>query len=196
MERSGIRVRPRPWIPAFAGMTGTGREWLNESPLPSLRLPVLQPSSIVPSMNPFALLLLLLIGVPLVEIYFLIQVGGLVGAIPTVFLVVFTAALGVLLLRFQGVSTLRRIQDTMARGEVPAVAMLEGALLLVAGALLLTPGFVTDGLGFLLLVPPLRQGLVRAWLRRFIVPPRGGPRPPPEEKGPRTLEGEFRREDD
>jgi UPF0716 protein FxsA len=146
-------------------------------------------------MNPFAILLLLFIGVPLVEIYFLIKVGGVVGAIPTVFLVVFTAMLGVLLLRFQGMSTLQRVQDTMARGEVPAVPVLEGALLLVAGALLLTPGFVTDGIGFLLLIPPLRQAMVRAWLRRFIVPPRGGPRPP-EEQGPRTIEGEYRREDD
>ena len=145
-------------------------------------------------MNPFAILLLLFIGVPLVEIYFLIKVGGWLGAIPTVFLVVFTAMLGVLLLRFQGVTTLRRVQDTLARGEVPAVPMLEGALLLVAGALLLTPGFVTDAIGFLLLIPPLRQGMVRAWLGRFIVPPRG-PRPP-EERGPRTIEGEFRREDE
>ena len=148
-------------------------------------------------MNPFAILLLLFIGVPLVEIYFLIKVGGVVGALPTVFLVVFTAVLGVMLLRFQGISTMQRVQATLARGEVPAVPMLEGALLLVAGALLLTPGFVTDAIGFLLLIPPLRQALVRAWLRRFIVPPRGpgGPRPP-EDQGPRTIEGEFRREDD
>ncbi|HSJ49473.1 MAG TPA: FxsA family protein [Gammaproteobacteria bacterium] len=160
-------------------------------------MPTPKPSSIVVAMNPLAILFLLFIGVPLVEIYFLIKVGGLVGAIPTVFLVVFTAMLGVLLLRFQGVSTLQRVRDSMARGEVPAVPMLEGALLLVAGALLLTPGFVTDSIGFLLLIPPLRQYLVRAWLRRFIVPPRGpgGPRPP-EDRGPRTLEGEFRREDD
>jgi UPF0716 protein FxsA len=161
-------------------------------------LPTPSPSSIVVVMNPLAILFLLFIGVPLVEIYFLIKVGGVVGAIPTVFLVVFTAMLGVLLLRFQGISTMQRVQATLARGEVPAVPMLEGALLLVAGALLLTPGFVTDSLGFLLLIPPLRQHLVRAWLRRFIVPPRGGPGGPrpPEDRGPRTLEGEFRREDD
>ncbi len=153
-------------------------------------------------MNPLALFLLLLIGIPLVEIYFLIQVGGLLGAIPTVFLVVFTAMLGILLIRFQGVTTLQRVQTTMQRGEVPAGPMLEGALLLVAGVLLLVPGFATDSFGFLLLIPPLRQALVAWYLRRLIVPPGGGGPGAGQGPGahsrsePRTLEGEFHREDD
>lgn len=146
-------------------------------------------------MNPLALLLALFIGVPLVEIYFLIKVGSWVGAIPTVFLVVFTAMLGVMLLRFQGLTTLRRVQETMARGEIPAVPMLEGVLLLIAGAVLLTPGFVTDAIGFVLLVPPLRQALVRRYLQRFLVPP-GGPGGGTDHQGPRTIDGEFRREDE
>lgn len=154
-------------------------------------------SSIVPNMNPLAILLALFIGVPLVEIYFLIQVGSWLGALPTVFMVIFTAMLGVMLLRFQGISTIQRVQSTMARGEVPAEPMLEGVLLLLAGAVLLTPGFVTDAIGFVLLVPPLRQGLVRRYLARFIVPPGGSGRGPAEhDRGPRTIEGEFRREDD
>ncbi len=163
-----------------------------------LRLPTPCGSSIVIFMNPLALLVLLFIGVPLVEIYFLIKVGGLVGAIPTVFLVVFTAMLGVMLLRFQGFTTLQRVRSSMERGEVPAEPMLEGALLLVAGVLLLTPGFVTDTFGFLLLVPPLRQALVRAYLKRLIVPPPGGPGGPrpPRDAGPRVIEGEFHRDDD
>lgn len=148
-------------------------------------------------MNPFGVLFLLLLLVPLVEIYFLIQVGQVIGAIPTIALVVFTALLGAMLLRFQGWTTLQRTRLTLARGEVPALEMMEGVLLVLAGFFLLTPGFITDTLGFLLLVPPLRQALIRAFLRRSQVHP-----PPPPGKGPGrprdtyTIEGEYRREDD
>jgi UPF0716 protein FxsA len=152
-------------------------------------------------MNPFALLFALFLVVPLVEIYFLIKVGGWIGALPTVFLVVFTAVLGVMLLRFQGLMTVQKVRLSMAQGQVPAVPMLEGVLLLVAGALLLTPGFVTDAIGFALLVPPLRQALVRGYLRRAMPFPPGGPPPPGagegrSSRGPRVIEGEFKREDD
>ena len=148
-------------------------------------------------MNPFGVLFLLLLLVPLVEIYFLIQVGQVIGAIPTIALVVFTALLGAMLLRFQGWTTLQRTRLTLARGEVPALEMMEGVLLVLAGFFLLTPGFITDTLGFLLLVPPLRQALIRAFLRRSQVHP-----PPPPGKGPGrprdtyAIEGEYRREDD
>lgn len=103
-------------------------------------------------MNPFYILFLLFLGIPLLEIYLLIEVGAKIGALPTVFLVVFTAVLGVFLLRIQGFSTLTRLRGTLAQGGIPAVEMLEGAVLLVTGALLLTPGFFTDALGFLCLV--------------------------------------------
>ena len=93
-------------------------------------------------MSPFQLLFLLFIIVPLTEIYLLIQVGGVIGALPTVLLVVFTAVLGAWLLRMQGVSTLRRVQSAMQHGQIPAIEMVEGMVLVVSGALLLTPGFL------------------------------------------------------
>ncbi|MDH3935199.1 MAG: FxsA family protein, partial [Gammaproteobacteria bacterium] len=95
-------------------------------------------------MNPFPALLLLFLLVPLVEIYLLIQIGGVIGAFPTVMLVVFTAVLGAALARYQGLATLQRLQATIARGETPAIEVFEGVLLLVGALLLLTPGFLTD----------------------------------------------------
>jgi UPF0716 protein FxsA len=147
-------------------------------------------------MNPVAVLFLLLLVVPLVEIYFLIQVGRLIGAIPTIALVVFTAMLGVMLLRFQGWTTLQRTRVAMAQGQVPALEMLEGVLLVLAGILLLIPGFVTDAVGFLLLVPPLRRALLRWFLSHSdlrVQPPPGAAGEP---RQPRTIEGEYHRDDD
>jgi len=145
-------------------------------------------------MAPFPLLLLLFLLVPLLEIYLLIVVGGIIGAFPTVVLVVLTAVIGAALARHQGLATLRRLQATMARGEAPAIEMLEGVLLLVGALLLLTPGFFTDALGFVCLLPPTRR-LLSLWaLKRFmVITPAGRP---PGAHQPRTLEGEFRREDD
>jgi UPF0716 protein FxsA len=154
-------------------------------------------------MHPYQILFLLFLLVPLLEIYLLIKVGGIVGALPTVFLVVFTAVLGAGLLRIQGFSTMTRVRNTLAQGGIPAVEMLEGAVLLVAGALLLTPGFFTDAIGFLCLIPPVRRAMIKLALRRFFTPFGGGRGPgagrPPHDTpshGPRTIEGEFRREDD
>ncbi|MFP5507157.1 MAG: FxsA family protein [Gammaproteobacteria bacterium] len=152
-------------------------------------------------MRAFPLLLLaLFFAVPLIEIYLLIKVGGWIGALPTVFMVVFTAVLGVLLLRQQGLATLQRVQATMARGQVPALELLEAMLLTFGGALLLVPGFFTDALGFLCLVPPFRRWLIRSLFDRYFLarqwprPPGGPPGTPPGE-GPVTLEGEYKRED-
>jgi UPF0716 protein FxsA len=155
-------------------------------------------------MNPFAILLILFIGIPLVEIYLLIKVGGIIGALPTVFMVVFTAVLGAWLLRIQGFATLNRVRQTVAQGGLPAMEMLEGAVLLVSGVLLLTPGFFTDTIGFLCLIPSFRRAMIRWMLGRFLTPPGGfggpgGPRsgsPSSGSHGPKTIEGEFRREDD
>jgi len=144
------------------------------------------------------LLFTLFLLVPLLEIYLLIKVGGIIGAIPTVFMVVFTAVLGAILLRHQGLYTLAKVQTALARGELPTVAMLEGAVLLISGALLLTPGFFTDILGFLGLIPALRRWLILKVVERGIIAtmgPRRGPGPSGQQ-GPRTLEGEYRREDD
>ena len=144
----------------------------------------------------FRYLFILFLAVPLIEIYFLIKVGDVIGAWPTVLLVVLTAILGVWLLRWQGLTTLTRVQASLQRGELPAQAMLEGMLLLVAGALLLTPGFVTDGFGFLILVPPLRHRLAQWLLQRGLLQTGMPPHPPRQSPGQRTIEGEFEKRDD
>lgn len=171
-------------------------------------------------MNPFSILLIIFLLVPIIEIYLLIEVGGVIGALPTVFLVVFTAVLGAWLLRIQGFSTLNRVRQTLAAGGIPAFEMLEGLILLVAGALLLTPGFFTDTIGFLCLMPAVRR-LFLIWISsRFMAP--GGSRgakfyyqvngqqtqsphrpgshardrKPGKEKPHTVIEGEFRREED
>ena len=160
--------------------------------------PLLTPTNLAPNLMPLFLILLVAFPpIPLVEIYLLIKVGSIIGAFPTVFLVVFTAVLGAALLRHQGLATLRQAQETMARGQLPAVAVLEGVILLVSGALLLTPGFFTDTLGFLGLIPPLRRALALKLLERGLVvgvgPRPGAGRPEP---GQHTIDGECRREDD
>ncbi len=140
----------------------------------------------------FFLLLLLFFTVPLVEIYVLLEVGGMIGVLPTIVLVVLTAVMGAGLIRAQGIATLGRVQQQLERGELPAVGIIEAALLLVAGALMLTPGFVTDTIGFLILVPPLRRWAIQSFLARRMAPAggQGGAR----QRG--AIEGEFRREDD
>lgn len=105
------------------------------------------------------LLLIAFIAVPLIEIGVFIQVGGLIGLWPTLAVVVLTAMIGTWLLRQQGLATLARARSHTDRGVLPARELFDGLCLLFAGALLLTPGFVTDGVGFLLFVPPLRDAL-------------------------------------
>ncbi len=149
------------------------------------------------TMNPVGILFLLFLLVPLVEIYFLIQVGSVIGAIPTIALVVFTALLGAMLLRFQGLATLQRTRMTMARGQLPAVEIMEGVLLLFSGALLLTPGFVTDAIGFGLLLPPLRRVLIVWFISKSDVHMQSfHGRGPASRQGPFTIDGEYHREDD
>ena len=113
----------------------------------------------------FALIFLL---VPLLEIYILIQVGQVIGALWTVFFVVLTAVVGVQLLKSQGLSTLSRAQHKMNDGELPAQELMEGIALIVAGAFLLTPGFFTDAAGFLLLFPPTRAALIKTAAARLM----------------------------
>ena len=143
----------------------------------------------------FFVFLLLFFTVPLVEIYVLLEVGGVIGALPTIGLVVLTAVIGAGLIRAQGLATLRRVQQQLEQGELPALGIIEAALLLVAGALLLTPGFVTDTVGFLILVPPLRRWAIQSFLAHRIK--MTGQAAGPETPGrPGAIEGEFRREDD
>jgi len=148
-------------------------------------------------MPTFPLLFLLFLLVPLFELWFLIRVGSWIGALPTVALVVLTAVLGAALARRQGVATLARVRAALERGETPAIEMLEGLVLLAGAFLLLTPGFFTDALGFACLVPGLRRWLALGLLRRIVVIAPGGRPPGPDQRpGQRTIEGEFRREDD
>lgn len=143
-------------------------------------------------MSAFQWLLLIFLTVPLAEIYLLLEVGSVIGALPTVGAVVLTAVVGAALVRAQGFSTVMRIRASLDAGEIPAMAMLEGAFLLVAGALLLTPGFLTDAIGFAFLCPPLRRALIEHFLIERLVQaqqPAGRP------GGPHVIEGEFRKDD-
>ena len=104
----------------------------------------------------FAILMLLFIAVPMIEIGLFIQVGGFLGFWPTMMLVFITAVVGASLVRSQGLATLMSVQTKMQQGEMPAQEIVEGVLLAVAGVLLLTPGFMTDTLGMCILLPQIR----------------------------------------
>ncbi len=113
------------------------------------------------------ILLALFIGLPLLEVAVFIQVGGAIGVWPTIAATIATALAGSLLLRAQGLATLMRARAQMDQGQLPAREMFEGVCLVLAGALLLVPGFVTDVIGLLLFVPPLRE-LLRLMIARHI----------------------------
>ena len=147
-------------------------------------------------LNPALIFLLFFVGAPLVELYLLIEVGSAIGAVPTIVLSIFTAVLGGLLVRMQGFAVLFRAQTQMANRELPALELLEGALLLLVGLALLLPGFITDALGFLLLVSPLRRWLLLRWLAaRGTLQPTAGPPEQAETRSDRIIEGDYRRED-
>ena len=105
------------------------------------------------------LLLILFIAVPIAEIAIFIQAGESFGLWPTLGLVILTAILGTTLLRYQGLRALHRVQESLNNGEMPIGEVFTGLCLLVAGALLLTPGFLTDGVGFALFIPGIRQAI-------------------------------------
>jgi UPF0716 protein FxsA len=110
-------------------------------------------------------LLLLFVLMPIVEMWLLIEVGARIGAIPTIGLVLLTAVVGLGLLRQQGFDTLTRVNQRMERGELPAEEVFEGLFLAVGGALLLTPGFVTDSVGFACLLPFTRKWMASYWMK-------------------------------
>jgi UPF0716 protein FxsA len=143
-------------------------------------------------------LLLLFIAMPILEMWLLITVGSHIGALPTIGLVLLTAVVGLALLRRQGLSTLMRAQQKMQTGEVPAREMAEGIFLAVGGVLLLTPGFITDALGFACLTPGLRQRLLGFVLRRmqFTQGPLGGQgNRAPQDREHNVIEGDYSREE-
>lgn len=120
--------------------------------------------------------------VPIVEMWILIEVGGWIGALPTIALVVLTATLGLSLLKRQGLSTLMSARRKMDEGSIPASELVSGVMIAVGGALLLTPGFVTDAIGFALLIPQTRQWLLFKLIDRY--------------RDKIIIEGEFHRVDD
>ena len=120
-------------------------------------------------MKIFQTLFLVVLIIPFAEIYLLLQVGGIIGAFPTILLVVFTAVLGAWLLRQQGFATFQRFQESLAQGVIPAYEMVEGPIILVGGALLLTPGFITDIIGFACLIPQLRRKIAQYVIENYLV---------------------------
>jgi UPF0716 protein FxsA len=112
-------------------------------------------------------LVVLLIVVPILELYVIIQVGHVLGVVNTLGLLVLISFVGAWLMKREGLSTLRRAQRQVDAGAVPGQELVDGALIVLAGALLLAPGFITDAVGLLLLLPPIRAG-VRAFARRRL----------------------------
>ena len=144
-------------------------------------------------MNSMPVFILFLV-VPFVEIYLLVEIGARIGAPWTILLVVLTAIIGAWLVRVQGLATWRRFQASLSRNELPATALVEGLCLLVAGALLLTPGFFTDAVGFACLIPPLRHTLSKHLLRRRAWKVAQGHARPLNSGDP--LDGKYKRIDD
>lgn len=143
------------------------------------------------------LILLAIILIPLVEIAVFIMVGERIGVVPTILAIVATATGGILLVRLQGFSTLRRAHAAMQRGEAPVGEAIDGALLALAGLLLIVPGFVTDLLGFLLLVPPIRRALAaRAIARGQVRMHSGFTSGPGDPRDGPVIDGEFEEVDD
>jgi UPF0716 protein FxsA len=110
-------------------------------------------------------LLFLFILIPLLELYILFKISGYLGAFQTVALVVFTALLGLVLARFEGLKTLQQISENLSQGIVPAEEMVDGILIFVGGILLITPGVLTDLFALVLLIPYTRT-IFKRWLRR------------------------------
>lgn len=115
------------------------------------------------------ILFILFIVMPIVEMTVLIKVGSLIGVWPTISFVVLTAVIGASMLKRQGLSTLMRANQKMNAGEIPAKEVAEGFMLAVGGALLLTPGFVTDAIGFSLLMPGIRGIMINQLMKKMVV---------------------------
>ena len=105
--------------------------------------------------------------IPVVEIYLLIQIGTMFGALTSIALVIVTGFLGAYLARIQGLQTLFRIKESLREGQMPSSELLDALLIGIAGLVLLTPGFLTDAFGFLLLIPNTRTA-IKQWLHRQI----------------------------
>jgi len=144
--------------------------------------------------------LLLLLAIPVGEIFVFLEVGAVIGTWPTIGLIVGTAVLGGTILRWQGLQTLARARRQLAQNRLPVAEMAEGAALALAAVLLLTPGFFTDALGTLLLLPPLRRSLLRRVLARLGPRSRFADAAPGADPGAggggRVIDGEYQVLDD
>ena len=116
---------------------------------------------------PLHYLIALFIGLPIVELVLLFELHGVVGFFPTIFIVVLTGVTGAALVRRQGAATFFAIQRELSAGNLPAPKMMDGVMILVAGALLVTPGLITDFVGFALLIPFVREK-IRDGLRKTL----------------------------
>lgn len=144
---------------------------------------------------------LLFLVFPFVELALLIKVGGMIGVLPTLLLIVGSAILGSLLLRVAGLATALRAREKLARGEMPEQEMLEGMLIALGGGLLLLPGFISDAIGLLCLLPFTRRLILRRVLARMseqAMRQRAFADDLAERNGttrPNVIEGEFERRD-
>ena len=155
----------------------------------------------------FARLFLIFTSVSLLEIFVLVKVGGFVGPWPTIGLVVITALIGSALVRSQGVQLVQQLQKRIAQGEMPGQQLIEGVMLLMTGVLLVTPGFVTDFCGLLLLQPKIREKIAKLVLSNVKINPnvsmsghysqsQTGSTFTGDKKNDDAIEGEFERKDD
>ena len=136
--------------------------------------------------------ILLLLAIPVGEVFIFLEVGSVIGTWPTIGLIVGTAVVGGMILRWQGLQTLARARRQLAANRLPVAEMAEGAALALAAVLLLTPGFFTDALGTLLLFPPLRRSLLRRLIARLAPHARqGGADAALGADGARVIEGEY-----
>jgi UPF0716 protein FxsA len=156
-------------------------------------------------MRPFLLLFLLF---PVLELFVFVKVSGAIGFFPALLLVILGSMLGVFVLRIAGLATALRARESLNRGELPAQTMLEGLMLALGGGLLILPGFISDVLGLIMLLPVTRRSLANKLRRRAEeqasrqrafaddLQPRGGPAPrEPVGREPDVIEGEFEHRD-
>ena len=130
--------------------------------------------------------LLFIIGIPLIEIYLMIKIGGTIGAFNTIFLIFFTAVTGIYFARVEGLNTMRSGFGQLIRNEVPVYEIISGAAIAFAAFLLIIPGFLTDLFGFLLLIPITRKILLKNFFSKFKK----------NETNQNTIEGDFTEEKD
>ncbi|MFT7110064.1 MAG: UPF0716 protein FxsA [Psychrobacter glaciei] len=148
--------------------------------------------------------LLLFLAIPLLEVVVFMKVGGAIGASWTILLTIGTAILGAVLVRTQGIRTLFSVKDQLAQGQLPAATMAEGIILLVCGAFLLVPGFISDTIGFLGLIPSIRQSVAKGIVQRVFIARAGAqgfnnqndiPGEFTRDSNNKVIEGQFKREE-